>query len=286
MSLPYNPLNTFLLSIKLGTLKRTSDHLCLTESAVSHQLKRLEEQLGYSLFYKEGRQLKPTKAGVYLAKKLAQPFQEIDEVLSQLSEQLENSIHLYCLPSLFESWVLPRILTFTQRFPKIQFSIHYQQSAPNLLDESSLLIGCRENASLPTEHIFHPIFSGETQAVCSPIYLNQHNIPSPASLQESVLLHDHSEVAWQIWFKEQNLPYSERGKFVYEDFHLLKMATLAAQGVALCPTHLVQNEIKSGKLHVLFPHITNKERHYGIEYHHTHSQSIQHLIRFLKSEPV
>ena len=65
MGHPYTALHTFHLAVRFQSLKCTADHLHLTESAVSHQIKRLETQLGYTLFYKSGRQLKVTSEGKY-----------------------------------------------------------------------------------------------------------------------------------------------------------------------------------------------------------------------------
>ena len=119
---PDTALHTFHLAVRFGSLKQTADYLSLTESAVSHQIKRLEAQLGYTLFYKSGRQLKVTPEGIKLSKELAQPFDHIDKVLLT-KKQNTHTITLDCLPSLLESWLLPRLLAFKKANPNYDLAI-------------------------------------------------------------------------------------------------------------------------------------------------------------------
>lgn len=281
MSLPYTALHTFHLAVRFGNLKQTAEHLNLTEYAVSHQLKRLEAQLGYALFYKSGRQLKTTPEGAKLSAELAQPFDHIDQVLLEKKQQTHNTLTLYCLPSLLEPWLLPRLLTFKQTHPDYDLVIRYFSSAPDYLDEHSLRIGSHE-ASGSTPYSLTTIFSGETLAVCSPIYLSQHpELPSLNGLLEAALLHDHSELSWQDWFAQQGKQLSYPATMIYEDFHLLKMATLAAQGVALCPEALIQKDLESGTLIALSSYKGNLGRYYGIERNRYAHANIRLLVDHL-----
>ena len=282
MRLPYTALHTFHLAVRFGSLKQTADYLSLTESAVSHQIKRLEAQLGYTLFYKSGRQLKVTPEGIKLSTELAQPFDHIDQVLLT-KKQNTHTITLYCLPSLLESWLLPRLLAFKKANPNYDLAIRYYSSAPDYLDEYSLRIGSHENYD-STPHSLTPIFSGETLPVCSPIYLSQHpNLLSLNGLLEADLLHDHSDASWQDWFSLQNKQLIQPAKVIYEDFHLLKMATLAAQGVALCPETLIQQDLLKGTLVSLSHQKGNIGRYYAIEqnrYAHANTHLlIEHLLK-------
>ncbi|AEF53386.1 LysR substrate-binding domain-containing protein [Marinomonas posidonica] len=282
MSLPYTSLHTFHLVVRFGSLKQTADHLSLTESAVSHQIKRLESQLGYALFYKNGRQLKATPRGLALAEQLAQPFDHIDHTLLNETPNHQQRLTLYCLPSLLEPWLLPLILTFKEAHPELDLIIRYHSSAPEYLDENSLRI----SSFLPnhsSQYKIVSLFTGQTIPVCSPLYLNHSNpIDSPTSLLKVNLLHDHSEHSWQTWFSQFDLTLSSDRKLIYEDFHLLKMATLAGQGVALCPSALIQDELAAGRLIALFPQEGNKDRYYGLEYSSYAQPNLQQLIHYLQ----
>lgn len=281
MSHPYNALHTFHLIVRFGNLKRTAEHLNVTESAVSHQIKRLEIQLGYSLFYKSGRQLKITPEGNRLATELTAPFEHIDQALNHTQQKSKQAITIYCLPSLIETWLLPRLLSFKQAQADYDVIINYHSSAPEHLDEHCLRIGSHEkDAALkyPTQQIL----VGETLAVCSPIYLSRHGVMSSSqALLEADLLHDHSAESWRDWFAHQGLTMQQPVQVLYEDFHLLKMATLAAQGVALCPPALIQTELNQGRLVVLSDQSGNIGRYYAIEHNKYAHVSIRTLVKYL-----
>lgn len=281
MSLPYTALHTFHLAVRFGNLKQTADHLNLTESAVSHQIKRLEAQLGYALFYKSGRQLKTTPEGTHLAQELAHPFDHIDQTLSNTKRQAHNTITIYCLPSLIELWLLPKLLTFKQHYPEYNLIIRYHSSSPDYLDEHCLRVGSHEKES-HSPYLTHTLFSAETIPVCSPIYLSQHaELSDERRLRKADLLHDHSEASWFDWFLKQGLSAPPSSKVLYEDFHLLKMATLAAQGVALCPEILIQQDLKSGALIALSSQKGNIGRYYAIEQNRYAHSNVRLLIDHL-----
>lgn len=280
MGHPYTALHTFHLVVRFQSLKHTADHLHLTESAVSHQIKRLEAQLGYTLFYKSGRQLKTTPEGKRLSSELSAPFDHIDQILSEPKNTIHNTITLYCLPSLIEFWLLPRLLKFKKAHPNYELIIKYHSSSPDYLDEHSLRIGSHEKES-HTPYIRSKILSGETIPVCSPIYMNQQHVFSSKDLLETDLLHDHTEDGWRNWFALQGLTLNKPTQLIYEDFHLLKMATIAAQGVALCPEALIQEDLESGTLVALSTKKSNIGHYYAIEQNKYAHSSINTLVKYL-----
>ena len=280
MGHPYTALHTFHLTVRFQSLKCTADHLHLTESAVSHQIKRLEAQLGYTLFYKSGRQLKTTPEGKRLSSELSAPFDHIDQILSEPTNSAHNTITLYCLPSLIEFWLLPRLLKFKEAHPNYELIIKYHSSSPDYLDEHSLRIGSHEKES-QTPYIRSKILSGETIPVCSPIYMNQQHVFSSEDLLKTDLLHDHTEDGWRNWFALQELTLNKPTQLIYEDFHLLKMATIAAQGVALCPEALIQEDLKSGTLIALSTKKSNIGHYYAIEQNKYAHSSINTLAEYL-----
>ncbi|ADZ89637.1 LysR family transcriptional regulator [Marinomonas mediterranea] len=282
MTIPYNALYTFQLAVKLGSLRRTADELSLTESAVSHQLKRLETQIGRPLLTKQGRQLKPTPVGERLANRLVLPFKDIGDALSELKNTQED-LSLYVQPSLLDVWLLPKLLHFRPQYPQIRLSINYLTSAPETLSDTQLLIRSYDQDYRTSNHLF-PILDGETIPVCSPLFTEINQIRSPNDLVDVTLLHDNSIDAWQNWFAQFDLHNAVRPDLVYEDFHLLKSATLAAQGVALCPTCLVKEELESGKLVQLFSDKGNQGRMYGLEFATCANSNLKLLAHCLRDK--
>lgn len=281
MSHPYTALHTFHLAVRFQSLKRTAAYLHVTESAVSHQIKRLEAQLGYALFYKSGRQLKATPEGERLSNELAAPFDHIDQLLATAPDKNNRPITVYCQPSLIEPWLLPRLLAFKETQPDYEFAINYHSSAPEYLDEYSLCIGSHEEGN-SSPYIRTRILSGETIPVCSPIYMVRFTQPiSSMEMLEADLLHDHQQDSWQAWFATQGLALNKPTQLLYEDFHLLKMATIAAQGIALCPQTLIQEDLDNGILVALSTQKGNIGRYYAIEHNQYAHASIRTLLQHL-----
>jgi DNA-binding transcriptional LysR family regulator len=281
MSHPYTALHTFHLAVRFKSLKHTAAYLHLTESAVSHQIKRLEAQLGYVLFYKSGRQLKVTPEGRRLSNELAAPFDHIDQLLSTPTDERHHPLTIYCMPSLIEPWLLPRLLTFKETQPNYEFVINYHSSAPEYLDEYSLRIGSHEEGD-SSPYLRTKILTGETIPVCSPIYLARFTLPiSSTDILAADLLHDHQQDSWQAWFSAQGLTLNKPTKLLYEDFHLLKMATIAAQGIALCPQTLIQEDLDNGILVALSKQKGNIGRYYAIEHNQYAHADIQTLLQHL-----
>ncbi|TPE49649.1 LysR family transcriptional regulator [Maribrevibacterium harenarium] len=280
MKVPYAALYTLHLIARLGTLRQVSEQLHLTESAISHQIKRLESQLGFTLVYKAGRNVRLTPEARTLIEQLSPSFDHIDQVVKRPLQQ-SRSLTIFCLPSLLEPWLLPRLIPFQQTNPDINLAIRYFSSSPEYLDESSVRIGAFTlNQTIPNP--VHKIFSGETLPVCSPIYLSQHNsLDKPEEFLQADLLHDQDSTSWQQWFADQNLTLTPHAQTLYEDFHLLKMATLAAQGIALCPAELIRNELEAGSLVALSQRKGNIGRYYGIEQNRYAQREVNALVEHL-----
>lgn len=279
--IPYNALKTFQLVIQQRSLRSAAEKLHLTESAVSHQLKKLEETLGETLLYKEGRRLKATPKGLALAQRLQAPFAEIEHHVSAFKNDTRNDIEIFCLPSLISCWLMPKLVTFSRRNPDISVSLNYLQSMPTFIDSHAICIRSiepTEPASLPT----YTLFSGETIPVCSPLYLNQKgSITITDELLQHELLHDKNTLSWEHWLSDHGLHLREKPQHIFEDFHLLKTATLAAQGISLCPAILIEEELANGQLVKLFSQKGNIGRQYVVETNNHPNHSIKKLLNML-----
>ncbi|TGU08102.1 transcriptional regulator, partial [bacterium M00.F.Ca.ET.156.01.1.1] len=98
---------------------------------------------------------------------------------------------------------------------------------------------------------------------CAPGYAAQFGpFSAVASLLQAELLHDDSEMAWRAWFAAAGtVPPHSTGP-IFADFNLLVTALKAGQGVGLCPTELLRDEIAKGELTVLFERAADKDKYY------------------------
>ncbi|MBJ7552562.1 LysR substrate-binding domain-containing protein [Marinomonas ostreistagni] len=279
--IPYSALRAFQKVVQLGSLKAAAESLHITESAISHQLKKLEQHTNTQLLYKEGRGLKVTEKGKVLADRISEPFSDIDYAYDEIKQLSESCLNIYCIPSLINDWLMPRLVAFNQGVPDMSVSLKYLQSMPAHIDEHSICIKSIEVNS--TQHYpFEVLMNGETIPVCSPLYLAQRGpINTHQCLAQQILLHDQNTDSWNDWLIRLGIEHAQQPHQIYEDFYLLKFAAMAAQGVALCPMNLIQNELADGTLVQLFHEQGNIGRKYVIEHNHRPSPATQLLLQFL-----
>lgn len=278
---PYSALRAFQKVVQLGNLKAAAESLHLTESAISHQLKKLEQHTNTQLLYKEGRGLKVTEKGKILADRLSAPFNDIDSAFEGIRQQSKSTLSIYCIPSLINDWLMPRLVAFNQSMPNMSVSLKYLQSLPAHIDEHAICIKSKEEGDAQP-YPFKIIMAGETIPVCSPLYLAQHGpIDAPEALTQHTLLHDQNTQSWNDWLSRLGVPHQQSARHIFEDFYLLKFAAMAAQGVALCPINLIQNELKDGTLIQLFDERGNVGRQYVVEHNIRPSHAARMLLQFL-----
>jgi DNA-binding transcriptional LysR family regulator len=107
------------------SLTGAAEKLLVTQSAVSKQLKNLEETLGCNLFIWEGKKLQLTSAGTVLLDCCEPVFPKIDQCLQQLQQQdhFKKPLILSCEPTIAMKWLIPRLVQFKQRSPEMDISL-------------------------------------------------------------------------------------------------------------------------------------------------------------------
>ncbi|MGH8354216.1 MAG: LysR family transcriptional regulator, partial [Pseudomonas sp.] len=99
---------------------RAAAELCVTDSAVSHQIRQLEEQLGATLFIREGRQVSPTPAARRLLQSLQQAFELILEACDELRDPGSQAVlRIAVTAELAQKWLVSRLADFSARYPQI-----------------------------------------------------------------------------------------------------------------------------------------------------------------------
>lgn len=280
-------LKTFEVIAYSGSLTAAASLLNVTQSAVSHQLRRLEAVLGDRLIIRQGRGIGLTPRGAQLAEELRAGFTRIDAAVDTfVKRQHGHQLRIGCLPSVAVRWLIPRLERFRQRHPDISISFQYAGALEERLPrDADVLITWQDGApSVSAEHL--RLFSGATWPVASPLYLEETAPPAtPADLLNQELLHDESPRSWRQWFQRHGLmpPLLDTG-VLYQDFNLLSAAAVAGQGVALCPPVLIENELAQGTLVRLFDAPANQERAYWLFYRSTPTPAITAFRDWLATE--
>lgn len=269
---------------RLGTAVAAAQDLDLTHSAVSRQLKNLEEQLGVKLFLRQGKGLSLTSAG----RNYAASVRECLDNLAKASLQLRaagnrNALNL-ALPLTFGlHWMAPHLQTFLQDNP----AIHVNQST---WDKTIDFIGEKFDAAVhcgtrdwPGVE-FLPLAPDHLVPVANPDAGFQPNA-SPLEILKMPLLHLTSRPgAWESWFLQQEIaPGHLRGP-LFDQFLSLARAAASGLGVALLPDFLALREVTAGRMVQIGPPLQDPNSSYSLVWPKDPkpTQELKLLIEFLR----
>lgn len=262
-----NALRCFEAAARSGSFSRAAEELNVTQSAVSHQVRQLEDWFGLTLFDRQGRQTIPTPKGQELARSLAEAF----DIMAAACRRLQQNEHgpaltIAALPSFATIWLIPRLSQFFRAHPEVSVKVVYAFAGQKLdFDEIDIAVlwgppdqweGCRSTKLLP----------GATAPICNPIFLDREGpLDVPQAILGKPLLHDEDRLDWQNWMRHVGLKHAGPAPGpIFQDFNLLRAATLAGQGVALCPLSLIADDLKTGRLVQLFDHAIKEDYAYTI----------------------
>jgi LysR family transcriptional regulator, glycine cleavage system transcriptional activator len=249
---PLNALRVFEAAARRGSFSAAAEELCVTQSAVSHQIRQFEDWLGGPLFAREGNRIRLLPHGEALAKTLAGSFSEIELACRRARRAAgPPTLVIAAIPSVAVCWLVPRLADFRARHPateiRVVYAIHGQRI--DFVDTDFALVfsegpprieGIRATPFLPGASA--PVCNAQLAAAIRRAGLGP-------GLVAAELLHDSHLGGWREWLARAGIeaPSSLPGP-VFEDFNLLRAAALAGQGVALCPVAMIEKDLGSGRL--------------------------------------
>jgi LysR family glycine cleavage system transcriptional activator len=228
-----------------------ASELNLTQSAVSRQVRQLEELLGITLFRRSHQRVFLTEAGRVYLREVAAVLEQLNAATRRATTRSGSSMNvgLPVLPSLATRWLLSRLPDFLSRNPGVTFNVSDCWSPFDFATES---IDCaiHGDGSHWPGTIAYPLMDEMLTPVCSPQFLKEHRLGSPADLNTVTLLHQTTrQSAWSDWFRETRVnDYIESRGLCFERDLMLSQAVAAGLGVALLPKLLVEEELAFGNL--------------------------------------
>ena len=247
---PLTALRAFEAAGRHLSFTKAADELHVTQAAVSHQVKSLEEHLGLRLFRRLNRTLLLTDAGQLYLPPLTDAFEGIDRATHRLRRRLGRArLTVSVLPSFAAGWLVPRLGRFRQRCPDVDLRIDPTAALTDFRRgdvDLAIRYGRGRYPGLRADWLMREEF----YPVCSPRLL-EGSVPlhNPADLVHHTLLHDEATVDWRAWLLAAGVEGvdAERGITVTDSSMLLR-AAIAGQGVALARSVLADDEIASGRL--------------------------------------
>jgi LysR family glycine cleavage system transcriptional activator len=244
--LPLTALQGFVLAARTGNLSVAATRLNLTVSALSHQIRSLEDRLGRCLFVRGPRGVDLTPEGARLLEAVGPQFESIERALRQFSAPQADVLTLSVMPSVASSWLVPRLPDFVARHPQLQLNL---QSSVQLVDfdrepvDAAMRFGRGEWAGVRAEHLFDDWLT----PIASPALIARLGRPTLAKLAEWPLLRDPENV-WVKWFRSFGGTPPARYVAHFDDTETLHRAAIEGMGVALGRLTMARPLVEAGQL--------------------------------------
>jgi LysR family glycine cleavage system transcriptional activator len=250
---------------------KAGEELFLTQSAVSRQIKELEEQVGVALFHRRHRALVLTDAGQQLYAAAAQVLTTMRAATSRLKAQgARKPLSVTTTHSFAALWLIPRLAGFTRAHPDVDVRITADTRVQDL-DRDGLDIAIRHGpASLAGPHAVR-LFGERVFPVCSPKLLKKNPLRVPADLKNHCLLQyddpdaRHPWLHWKTWLEVEGIAdLRPAGTLSFSGYEQIIPAAVAGHGVALGRTPLVKDLLASRELVAPFKTSADPARAYFV----------------------
>lgn len=240
---------SFVAAAKYQNFTRAAEALCVTQAAVSRQIRELESALGVALFKRAGRAVELTEAGTIFYDAAYLSFVNIAQAAQRIQnrDRKNQELTICCSPAFSAFWLSNRLPVFFAANPDIDVSVvttnNFLHMEPGMHPDIFI------NKVSDSREGYHslPLFFDLIYPVCSPLFLKQHpEIVTLDGLQNTTLLnlspYGRSQIAehidWGVWFNSQGIdvdigPTGERHLFNANDYNMLIQMVLNHQGVSL-----------------------------------------------------
>lgn len=240
-------LHAFVLTAQYRSMSQAASQLCVSQSAISHQIKLLEGQLGCRLFDRTTHPLQLTQSGDSLYQVVHDSFERIGVVCQQLRAPSKRLLKIVAQTSIAVEWLAPRLAQFTASHAEIQTLLHMESSLASIdTTDADLIIG---TWPCPLGFVSQPFGTEWWFPVCHPtVYQSQPHWDAPLILQAPLVTSEQGS-DWQLWSQQQGVAAPPA-----KSYHQVTLALLAAKtvsqgvGFALSNSFLAFDAVARGEL--------------------------------------
>ena len=243
---------------------KAAEELHVTQAAISHQVKSLEQHLGVRLFRRMTRRLLLTDEAQTLLNVVQRSFDNIAATVQQLSRHsTQGTLDVMLRPFFAARWLSHRLSRFWVQHPQITLRLHHSSATVDL-PRAGVDLAVRwgdGNWNGVEVELLMPV---KVAPVCSPSLLHgDAPLRTPADLRFHPLLHEESIDLWPVWFEGVGLPDFELpAGSVIDDTNVRVQAAIDGQGFALAPLALLRDDIATGRLVTQFDYVLDDLGYY------------------------
>lgn len=244
---------------RLGSFTRAAAELNVTESAVSRQIQALEERLGVRFFERIKKRVVLTSDGDRYVREIRAELKAIERATKDLASRAGGMevIELAVVPTFATQWLIPRLGSFREEYPRIVVNIHARPEPFHFADslfDAAIYFGEQPWDGHPSARLLD---EGPSIPVCSPQLLkslSSARLRKREDLLRQPLLHLASRPdAWPDWFSADDEEIRRKARLGprYDLFTMVTRAAICGLGIAVLPEMMVRSEMESGQLQAL-----------------------------------
>jgi LysR family transcriptional regulator of beta-lactamase len=241
-----NRLRAFEAAARHGSFTRAAEELCVTQAAVSHQVKALEGHLGAALFRRTTRGLVLTDEGALLAPVVEEAFARIERGLHMLAQGgLREVLTVSVVGTFMVGFLLPRLASFRAEAPWVDLRLLTNNNKVDLWAESlDLAIRFGDGAWHSVDAV--RLMTTPLAPLCAPDLAVR--LASPSDLAGVPLLRSYRSQDWPAWLAAAGAPEIAARGPIFDASTVMVQAAMLGEGVALAPPAMFQRELASGLL--------------------------------------
>lgn len=227
-----------------------ANELGITRSAVSHQVKLLEDRLSIQFFRRDARKAELTAEGHAYYPVVRDAFNQIEAQTRALRPALDNELIIQVYVTVAIKWLIPRLHDFERRFPdmKVRLSTSYFDWD---YDENNVDVGLILARNKSPGHYYRPLFRSMLVPVCSPkLVMGSVPIRRPEDLRQHKLIDVYTaEEDWHLWLDAAGVKgVKPTNRLSVDSYILAQEAAIEGRGVAMTIGPFATEEMKTGRL--------------------------------------
>jgi LysR family glycine cleavage system transcriptional activator len=252
-----NGLRAFEAAARHLSFTKAAEELNVTQTAISHQIKRLEEELGRKLFVRQNRTLALTAEGRDYLPGIRAAFQDLRLATERLKrKENEHVLTVSTLTSFATKWLVPRLSRFQELHPSIDVRVTTSMALVDFARDG-VDVGIRFGHGKWPGLRADWLMADELFPVCSPALLRgKAPLRTPKDLEHHTLLHTTHDMEddWRMWLTAAGLPanISKQPGLTFDLQFMTVQAAIDGLGVAIGRTAIVESDIAKGRLVVPF----------------------------------
>ncbi len=253
---PLRSLRAFEAAGRLLSFTAAAEELGVTPGAISHQIRQLEEFLGARLFDRQHREVVLTTRGQAYLRSVREAFRRMEDDTRVLFIADDAAVlRVYASANLAMRWLVPRLPDFASRHPSITLDLAAERGPPPALEPRRFDLAITHGSSPQAPGRPDRLFDGRLVPVCSPRYLaGRAPITRPDQLDPDRLIHSRMRKGdWRRWLRLAKVPEMDSSRGIkFADMNLAYIATVSGMGVMLFFANLIADDLRSGRLVMLF----------------------------------